>query len=108
MPDLSTRGILIYIVIVIIAGLTLMVTGELYQAVREIALNTRKAEQGEQSSYPGLRNLGSLFVTLGWCVIILGIGVPLVSIVIPKLSTMLPERYSPGMLSPQENWGAER
>jgi len=78
MPDFSMRlGILIYVATVIIVGLALIAMGELYQAVREIALNTRKAKQGGQSSYPGLDNLGSFFVALGWFVTILGIGASL-------------------------------
>jgi len=58
MPDFSMRlGILIYVATVIIAGLALIALGELYKAVREIALNTRKAKQEGQSNYPGLDNL---------------------------------------------------
>jgi len=83
MPDFSTRlGIFIYMVTVIIAGLALVAMGELYLAVREIALNTRKAKQEGQSNYPGLDNLGSFFVVLGWFVTILGIGAPLVYLLV--------------------------
>jgi len=54
------------------AGLGIIASGQLFLAVREIALNTRKEESAEKSTYSVLLTVAKLNNLLGWLVIIAG------------------------------------
>lgn len=54
-------------------GLTIIASGQVFLAIREIAINTRKEESKETSQYRALLTIAKLNNIIGWIIIISGI-----------------------------------
>ncbi len=54
-------------------GLTIIASGQVFLAIREIAVNTRKEESKETSQYRALLTIAKLNNIIGWIIIISGI-----------------------------------
>ena len=54
-------------------GLTIIASGQVFLAIREIAINTRKEENKETSQYRALLTIAKLNNIIGWIIIISGI-----------------------------------
>ena len=61
------------ILIFLIIGLGIIGSAQLLRAVREIALNTRKEDSKEKSTYSALLTVAQIKVILGWIVILGGV-----------------------------------
>ena len=54
-------------------GLTIIASGQVFLAIREIAINTRTEENKEASQYRALLTIAKLNNIIGWIIIISGI-----------------------------------
>jgi hypothetical protein len=64
---------LIIMIFFIAMGASIIASGQLFLAIREIALNTRKEENEAQPSYSVLLTVAKINNFLGWLLIIAGV-----------------------------------
>jgi hypothetical protein len=58
---------------ILVIGLAIIASGQVFLAIRETALNTRKEESKETSQYNVLFTVAKINNVIGWLIIIFGI-----------------------------------
>jgi len=62
-----------FLLFLIVIGLAIIASGQVFLAIRETALNTRKEESEKSSQYGVLLTVAKLNNVIGWLIIIFGI-----------------------------------
>ena len=72
------------ILLFLVIGLGIIASGQVFLAIREIALNTRKEDSDKLTSYGALFTVAKINNFLGWLIIIIGIVGPLLFLLIKR------------------------